>query len=107
MLLDCGVRVSEACGLTVEGVDLDDGMALVKGTGSKVRSTWVPGPSARSTAISARAQERWAHLEALFITQRGALSRTVPAAASGCAERPPASTGFTRTSSGTPSPTTT
>src|SRR5690349_11232522 len=38
------------------------------------RSTWVPGRFARSTAISASAQERWAHLDALFIARRGALS---------------------------------
>ena len=48
------MRVSEACDLTVEGVDLDDGMALVRGKGSTVRrSTWVRGPSAPSTAVYA------------------------------------------------------
>ena len=31
LLLDCGPRVSELCALTVEGVDLDLGMALVRG----------------------------------------------------------------------------
>lgn len=28
VLLDCSVRISEACGLTVEGVDLDDGSVV-------------------------------------------------------------------------------
>jgi site-specific recombinase XerD len=31
LLLDCGVRISEACGLKVADLDLDQGMALVKG----------------------------------------------------------------------------
>ena len=49
LLLDCGVRVSEACGLRVDQVDLDQGMAIVKGKGSKVgRCTSVPAPRARS-----------------------------------------------------------
>ena len=42
VLLDRGVRTSEACGLTVDHVDLDQGLAIVKGKGSKVR----PGDSA-------------------------------------------------------------
>ena len=56
LLLDCGVRVSELCGLTVDGVDLDQGMALVRGKGSKVRpSTSAPAPPAPSTATCGRA----------------------------------------------------
>ena len=30
----CGVRISEACGLRVDDLDLDQGMAIVKGKGS-------------------------------------------------------------------------
>lgn len=33
LLLDCGLRVSELCGLTAEGIDLDNGMAMVRGNG--------------------------------------------------------------------------
>lgn len=76
VLLDCGVRISEACGLTVEGVDLDDGMALVKGKGSQVRPVYMGTRTVRSLDryLRALAQERWAHLDTLFISQRGALS---------------------------------
>jgi len=76
VLLDCGVRVSEACGLTVPGVDLDQGMAIVKGKGSKVRPVYMGARTVRALDryLRARRLERWAHLDALFITQRGALT---------------------------------
>jgi site-specific recombinase XerD len=76
VLLDCGVRVSEACGLTVDGVDLDQGMALVKGKGPKVRPVYLGARTVRAVDryLRARALQRWSHLDALFITQRGALS---------------------------------
>jgi site-specific recombinase XerC len=50
-------------------------MALVKGTGAKVRPVYMGTRTVRSLDryLRARAHERWAHLEALFITQRGAL----------------------------------
>lgn len=76
VLLDAGVRVSEACGLTVDGIDLDQGMALVKGKGSKVRPVYLGARTIRSLDryLRARRLERWGHLDALFITQRGALT---------------------------------
>lgn len=76
LLLDCGIRVSELCGLAVEGVDLDDGMALVKGKGSKVRPVYFSARTTRSLDryLRVRSTQRWAHLDALFLTQRGALS---------------------------------
>jgi len=76
VLLDAGVRVSEACGLSVDGVDLDQGMALVKGKGSKVRPVYLGARTVRSLDryLRARSLERWCHLDALFITQRGALT---------------------------------
>ncbi|MGI8949373.1 MAG: tyrosine-type recombinase/integrase, partial [Ornithinimicrobium sp.] len=40
LLLDCGLRVSELCGLTVDGTDLDNEYALVTGKGSKVRPVY-------------------------------------------------------------------
>lgn len=75
-LLDTGVRVSELCGLTVEGVDLDNGMALVTGKGSKIRPVYL---STRTVAaldryIRVRAQHRHAGHAALFLTSRGPLS---------------------------------
>jgi site-specific recombinase XerD len=50
LLLDCGVRISEACGLHVDQLDLDQGLAIVTGKGSKVRPcTSAPAPPVRST----------------------------------------------------------
>ncbi len=76
LLLDCGLRISELCALTVEGVDLDHGMALVVGKGSKVRPVYFGARTTRAIDryVRARATQRWAHLDALFLTQRGALT---------------------------------
>jgi len=76
LLLDCGVRVSEACGLRLDQLDLDQGMALVKGKGSKVRPIYFSARTVRALDryIRMRSRHRWAHLDALFLTQRGALS---------------------------------
>jgi site-specific recombinase XerD len=76
MLLDCGLRVSELCGLTVDGLDLDGGMCLVTGKGSKVRPVYFSARTARSLDryLRARSGSRWAHLSALFVTQRGAIT---------------------------------
>jgi site-specific recombinase XerD len=76
VLLDCGVRVSEACGLRLDQLDLDQGMALVKGKGSKLRPIYFGARTVRALDryVRARSHHRWAHLDALFLTQRGALS---------------------------------
>lgn len=76
VLLDCGIRVSEMCALTVDGMDLDQGMAIVKGKGSKVRPVYFGARTTRAVDryLRARSGQRWSHLDALFITQRGALS---------------------------------
>lgn len=79
VLLDCGVRVSELCGLTTPkagGLDLDQGMALVRGKGNKVRPIYFGARTARALDryIRIRDKERWAHLDALFISQRGAMT---------------------------------
>jgi site-specific recombinase XerD len=76
LLLDCGVRISEACGLRVDQLDLDQGMAIVKGKGDKVRPVYFSARTVRALDryVRMRAQHRWAHLDALFLTQRGALS---------------------------------
>lgn len=51
LLLDCGVRISEACGLRVDDLDLDQGMAIVKGKAPRFdRSISAPTPHAPSTA---------------------------------------------------------
>ena len=76
LLLDCGVRVSELCGLTVDDVDLDREMALVTGKGSKVRPVYFGARTARALDRykRERARQRHAHLAAFFLSQRGALS---------------------------------
>jgi integrase len=47
-LLDCGVRISEACALRVDQLDLDRGMAIVKGKGNKVRPVYFGARTARA-----------------------------------------------------------
>lgn len=75
-LLDCGVRVSEACGLRLDQLDLDQGMAIVLGKGNKVRPVYFSARTTRALDryVRMRSQHRWSHLDALFLTQRGALS---------------------------------
>ena len=76
VLLDCGVRISEACGLGVDDLDLDQGMAIVKGKVSKIRPVYFSARTVRALDryVRMRRSHRWAHLDALFLTQRGALS---------------------------------
>jgi site-specific recombinase XerD len=80
LLLDCGVRISEACGLRVDDLDLDQGMAIVKGKGNKVRPVYFSARTTRALDryVRMRTHHRWAHLDALFLTQRGALSSDTP-----------------------------
>ncbi len=76
LLLDCGLRVSELCGLGVDGLDLDAGMGLVRGKGDKVRPVYFSARTVRAVDryVRMRRAHRWAHLGALFLTQRGALT---------------------------------
>ena len=76
VLLDAGIRVSELCGLRVLDVDLDREMALVTGKGNKVRPVYFGTRTVKALDryLRERRRHRWVHLEALFLTQRGALS---------------------------------
>lgn len=76
MLLDTGVRVSELCGLTVDDLDLDRETALVRGKGNKIRPVYFAARTVRALDryLRVRRVHRWAHLSALWLTQRGALS---------------------------------
>lgn len=76
LLLDCGLRVSELCGLLSQGLDLDLGSALVKGKGAKIRPIYFGARTTRSLDryIRLRSSHRWAHLDALFLSQRGAMT---------------------------------
>ncbi len=80
LLLDCGLRVSEQCALSAEGIDLDQGLAIVRGKGNKVRPVYFSARTARAgdRYIRSRRSHRWNHLDALFLTQRGHSPRTVP-----------------------------
>lgn len=76
VLLDAGIRVSELCGLKVTDVDLDREMAMVTGKGNKIRPVYFGTRTIRALDryLRDRRRHRWAHLEAFFLTQRGALS---------------------------------
>jgi site-specific recombinase XerD len=76
ILLDTGVRVSEACAMTVEGTDLDRQSAVIRGKGNKVRAVYFGARTARAVDRYSRlrAASRWSHLDALWLSQRGALS---------------------------------
>ncbi|HLI43544.1 MAG TPA: site-specific tyrosine recombinase [Acidimicrobiales bacterium] len=76
-----GMRISELCGLRLADTDLERGLALVLGKGSKERIVPFGVPARRALAEwlapagrPAMAPERWARRadeEALFITARG------------------------------------
>lgn len=76
VLLDCGLRVSELCGLATEALDLDAGSAIVRGKGSKIRAVYFGARTARALDryLRLRSGHRWAHLDAMFLTQRGAMT---------------------------------
>jgi site-specific recombinase XerD len=59
LLLDCGVRVSELCGLTVTEVELDKQYALVRGKGDKIRPIYFGARTAR--ALDRYLRARGAH----------------------------------------------
>lgn len=75
-LLDCGVRVSELCGIAVADLDMNNGAVLVTGKRGKKRMVYF---GARTTHaldryLRMRSRHRWAHLDALWLGERGALS---------------------------------
>ncbi len=83
LLLDCGVRVSEACGLRLDQLDLDQGMAIVTGKGAKVRPVYFGARTTRALDryVRARASHRWAHLDcAVPDPARGAVAGRRPGA---------------------------
>lgn len=76
LLLDCGLRVSELCGLDVEDVDLDLEVAMVTGKGNKSRPIYLSPRTIRAVDryLRLRAAHRWAGLPSLLLTQRGAMT---------------------------------
>lgn len=76
VLLDTGCRVSELVGLRIEDVNLDHEMAFVVGKGSRPRPVYF---SAKTVAaldrwLRKRREHRWAHLDALFVGERGRMT---------------------------------
>lgn len=76
LLLDCGIRVAELCALKVDDINLDHEVGYVTGKGNKTRPVY-PGPrtiKALDNYLRMRRTHRFASTDALFLTQRGALS---------------------------------
>lgn len=76
LLLDCGLRVSELVGLTLDAVDLRDRSAIVTGKGSKVRAVYFGTRTGRALDRYERARRRhpYAYTQALFLGKRGPLT---------------------------------
>jgi site-specific recombinase XerD len=76
VLLDCGARISEVVGLEVGHVDLKREMAVVTGKGSRSRPVYFSARTVRALDqyLRVRVEHRWAHMPALFLSQRGAMT---------------------------------
>ena len=48
LLLECGSRISEVCGLGTDQLDVDQGMAIVRGKGDKIRAVYFGARTARA-----------------------------------------------------------
>jgi len=107
-LLDCGVRISEACAFRVDQLDLDQGMAIVKGKAPRsARSTSAPVPHERLTGMCGRGPSTVGRTLTHCSSPNAAHCHPMAlGSASGFAARWPALTVCTRTGSGTHSPTT-
>ena len=76
ILLDTGARAKEIVGLKVSDVNIRDAALTLHGKGAKVRNVHI-GPQtirALDRYMRARKEHRHATLDALFLSQRGALS---------------------------------
>lgn len=76
LFIDSGIRRGEMAGLRVTDIDFDHDVALVLGKGRRPRSA----PFGRKTAVAidrylrARSAHKFAHLEALWLGQHGAMT---------------------------------
>lgn len=59
MLYSTGMRVSELCGLAEERMDLDEGLARVRGKGKKERLCPIGGPAAEAMLVALAERDRW------------------------------------------------
>lgn len=75
VLIDCGLRVGELVNMSTEDANLDQGAALVSGkTGKRFVYFSDRTIQALDRYTRARSGHRWAHLPALWLSERGALS---------------------------------
>lgn len=75
--LDCGLRISELAGMTVENLDLEHEVVLVMGKGSRPRAVPFGAKTARSIDryLRMRRQSPQASSVSLWLGQRGGMSR--------------------------------
>jgi site-specific recombinase XerC len=75
-LIDTGARRGEVLAMTVGGLDLDAGLVVVTGKGSKVRALpfGVKATQELDRYVRVRAQQPLAHLPDLWLSRRGALT---------------------------------
>lgn len=76
VLTDCGIRIGELRGLTVDGLDLRRERAIVMGKGDKERPIYFSPRTTRALDrwVRARRSHPRASSPALFLSERGALS---------------------------------
>ncbi|MET4612016.1 site-specific recombinase XerD [Rhodococcus sp. PvR044] len=76
LLLDCGLRVSELTGITLDKLDLNAATVLVEGKGSKIRAAYFGDKTgeALDRYLRERAKHRHAQAAGLFLGERGALT---------------------------------
>src|SRR5690606_24426187 len=75
VLIDAGPRAREVMGVTLGGVDLDDGVILVQGKGGRPRGIPIGSKAvaALDRYLRVRARHRLAELPALWLGKQGAL----------------------------------
>lgn len=73
VLIDCGLRVSELCGMTLEGLDMDQGMLMVTGKGRKIRPVYFSSRTGQALDryVRVRATSRHANHPSLWLGERG------------------------------------
>ncbi len=76
LLIDCGIRVSEATGIEMSDLDLDTETVRVTGKGSRVRNAYFGARTGQALDryLRERAKHRHASNAALFLGERGRFS---------------------------------
>ena len=76
VLMDCGLRVSELCGMTLEALDMDQGMLMVTGKRRKMRPVYFSSRTGQALDryVRVRAVARHAHSPMVWLGERGPLT---------------------------------